>query len=221
VPTRRFLSRTEIRAVYDRTGRWQDAQAVYEAPAVDALIAHGAFDEADTLFEIGCGTGRVAERLLRNHAPPDARYVGVDLSPTMVGLARERLAGFEDCAEVVQTDGSFAYDHPNGSQARVLATYVLDLLSPTDIQALLAEAHRLLPPEGRLCLAGLTWGERPLGRCVAAAWTALHAVRPEWVGGCRPVRLREFLPGEQWRVHHRELVRAWGVPSEVLVAAPA
>jgi len=221
VPAHRFLPRPKIRTVYDRTGRWQDTQAVYEAPAVDALIAHGAFDEADTLFEIGCGTGRVAERLLRRPLPPDARYVGVDLSPTMVGLARERLAGFGDRAEVVQTDGSFAYDRPDGSQDRVVATYVLDLLSPTDIQALLAEAHRLLPPEGRLCLAGLTWGERPLGRCVAAAWAALHAVRPEWVGGCRPVRVREFLPDEQWRVQHHEVVRAWGVPSEVLVAAPA
>jgi len=220
VPAHRFLPRPKIRTVYDRTGRWQDAQAVYEAPAVDALIAHGAFEEADTLFEIGCGTGRVAERVLRNHTPPDARYVGVDLSATMVRLTRERLAAFGGRAEVGQTGGEFAYDQPGGSQDRVVATYVLDLLSPADRRALLAEAHRLLASDGRLCLAGLTWGERPLGRCVAAAWAALHAVRPAWVGGCRPVRARECVPDEQWRVHHHEVVRAWGVPSEVLVAGP-
>jgi len=221
VPARRFLPRPKIRTVYDRTGRWQDVQAVYEAPAVDALIAHGAFEEADTLFEIGCGTGRVAERLLRNHTPPDVRYVGVDLSSTMVGLSRERLSAFGGRAEVVQTEGEFAYDRPDGSQDRVVATYVLDLLSPAEVGALLAEAHRLLAPEGRLCLAGLTWGERPLGRCVAAAWAALHAVRAEWVGGCRPLRVRSFLPDDRWQVRHREIVRAWGVPSEVVVAAPA
>ena len=221
MPPRRFLSGPEIRTVYDRTGRWQDAQAVYDAPAVDALLAHGAFEEADTLFEIGCGTGRVADRLLRSHAPPDARYVGVDLSATMVDLARDRMAAFGDRAEVVQTDGTFAYNFSDGSQDRVVATYVLDLLSPADRRAVLNEAHRLLASDGRLCLAGLTWGERPLGRCVAAAWAAVHAVRPEWVGGCRPVRTRDVLPGEQWRLHHCESVRAWGVPSEVLVAGPA
>jgi len=221
VSTPRFLSHPEIRTVYDRTGRWQDTQAVYEAPAVDALIAHGAFDEAEALFEIGCGTGRVAERLLRRHASSDARYVGVDLSSTMADLARERLTAFGDRAEVVRTDGAFAYDRPDGSQDRVVATYVLDLLSPADRRGLLAEARRLLAPDGRLCLAGLTWGERPLGRCVAAAWAALHAVRPAWVGGCRPVRVRKVLCGEPWRIRHHEVVRAWGVPSEVLVAAPA
>ena len=221
MPARRFLSRPEIRAVYDRVGRWQDTQAIYEAPAVDALIAHVGFGEARTLFEVGCGTGRVAERILRAHAPSDARYLAVDVSSTMVALARERLAPFGDRAEVVATDGTFAYEAPDGSQDRVLATYVLDLLSPDDVRALLAEAHRLLGPEGRLCLAGLTWGEGPLERLVANGWAAVHALRPEWVGGCRPLDARRFLGPDRWTVHHDEVDRAWGVPSEVLVAAPA
>ncbi len=206
--------------MYDRIGRGQDTQAFYEAPAVDALIAHGAFDGASTLFEIGCGTGRVAERLLRGPVPPDAQYVGADLSPTMVEIARDRLAAFGDRTEIVQTDGGFSFDRPDASQDRVLATYVLDLLSPVDIRALLAEAHRLLAPAGRLCLAGLTWGEHSLGRLVANAWAAVHALRPEWVGGCRPLRADRHLRSERWAVHHREVVRAWGIPSEVVVATP-
>lgn len=218
--TRSTLSRSEVRAVYDRVGRGQDTQAFYEARAIDAVIAHAGIDEASTLFEIGCGTGRVAERLLRGPAPPDAQYVGVDLSPTMVQIARDRLAAFGDRAEVVQSDGGFSFDRPDASQGRILATYVLDLLSPADIHALLAEAHRLLAPTGRLCLAGLTWGEHPLGRLVANAWAAVHARRPEWVGGCRPLRVDSHLRRERWSVRHREVVRAWGIPSEVLVATP-
>lgn len=206
--------------MYDRIGRDQDMQAFYEAPAIDAVIAHGEFDGASTLFEIGCGTGRVAERLLRGPAPPDAQYVGADLSPTMVEITRDRLAGFGSRAEVVRTNGGFSFDRPDASQDRVLATYVLDLLSPADIRALLAEAHRLLAPTGWLCLAGLTWGEPPLGRLVANAWAAVHAFRPEWVGGCRPLRAERHLRPERWAVRHRESVRAWGIPSEVLVATP-
>lgn len=220
MPARRFLAHPEIRDLYDRIGRWQDTQAFYEAPAIDALIAHAAFDEAATIFEVGCGTGRVAERILRRHAPPDARYVGVDLSPVMVEIARDRLSAVARRVDVVE-DGTLAYEQPSGSQDRVLATYVLDLLSPADSRALLDEAHRLLAPDGRLCLAGLTWGERPLGRLVAGAWAAIHARRPDWVGGCRPLRMRRLLRADRWTVLRREVVRAWGVPSEVLVAVPA
>ena len=57
-----MLSRQEARAVYDRIGAWQDTQAFYEGPALDALIAHGSFEDARAVFEVGCGTGRRCDR---------------------------------------------------------------------------------------------------------------------------------------------------------------
>ena len=216
-----FLSPAEAAAVYDRIGRAQDTQAFYEDAAVDALIAHGGFGAARSIFEVGCGTGRVAERLLRDHCPAEACYRGVDVSTTMVDIARERLAVYADRATVTTTDGACAYESPTASYDRVLATYVFDLLAPAAIRAGLAEAHRMLRPGGRLCVAGLTWGTRPVGRVVSAAWAALHRVRPQWVGGCRPLRLRRLLAPQRWTVQHHEVVQAWGVPSEVLVATPA
>jgi len=217
---RRVLSRREVEAVYDRIGAWQDTQSFYEAPALDALIAHGEFEEAGAIFEVGSGTGRFAEWLLRDHCPSDARYEGVDLSGTMVEIARERLASFGDRAAVRQTDGRLTFDRPAGSQDRVVATYLLDLLSPDDARTLIDEAHRLLSPDGRLCLAGLTWGRGPLSRLVSRGWAAVHALRPGWVGGCRPMEARSLLRDGHWREEHHSVVTAWGVPSEVLVATP-
>jgi len=196
-------------------------QAFYEDPALDALIAHGDFEEALSILEFGCGTGRLAERLLRNLCPEETRYVGLDLSPRMVAIARDRLAPFRDCAEVIETDGAFSVDRGDGSQDRIVATYLLDLLSERDIRAFLAEAHRLLGEKGRLCLAGLTWGNDLLARIVSRVWATLHALRPEWVGGCRPLWMRPVLHEEAWTIVHHESVRAWGVPSDVLVAVPA
>jgi len=218
--SRRVLSRSETRAVYDRVGAWQDTQAFYEAPALDALIQHGGFEEARSIFEVGCGTGRLAERLLRDHCPPDAQYEGVDLSDTMVEIARERLDSFGDRATVRQTDGRLTFDRPAGSQDRVVATYLLDLLSRNDARTLIEEAHRLLSPDGRLCMAGLTWGRGPLSRFVSRSWDALHTLRPGWVGGCRPIEARSLLRDGHWREEHHSVVTAWGVPSEVLVATP-
>lgn len=218
--SRRVLSRSEARAVYNRIGAWQDTQAFYEAPALDALAAHGAFGAAGSVFEIGCGTGRFAERLLRAHCSPNARYEGADLSGTMVRCARTRLAAFGARATVRQTDGGLTFNRPGGTVDRVVATYVLDLLSRRDARTLLNEAYRLLGADGRLCLAGLTWGKGLLSRLVSQGWDALQARRPAWVGGCRPLRLRPLLDEEHWRVHHHDRVVQWGVASGVLVAVP-
>jgi ubiquinone/menaquinone biosynthesis C-methylase UbiE len=215
-----MLTPDEAAAVYDRIGRAQDTQAFYETPAIDVLIEHGAFGAAHTILEVGCGTGRVAERLLRDHCSSEAQYHGFDLSERMTQIARARLSAYAERATVEQTNGTFAFDGPTASQDRVLATYVLDLLAPDAIQRVLEEAHRLLRADGRLCLAGLTWGTRPVGRLVSAAWAAVHRLRPEWVGGCRPLRMRQALPDDSWSVVHHEQVQAWGVPSEVLIATP-
>ena len=219
--SRHVLSRWEVRAIYDRVGAWQDTQAVYEVPAFDKLVEHGRFEDARAVFEVGCGTGRFAERLLRDHCPLETRYEGVDLSSTMVRTARERLTSFGERATVRRTDGALTFDRPDESQDRIVITYVLDLLSRDDARMLLNEAHRLLGAQGRLCLAGLTGGCGLLSRGISRAWDVLHRMRPEWVGGCRPVRVRSLLRDAQWHEEHHRVVTAWGVPSEVLVATPA
>src|SRR5688572_587336 len=96
------LTHAEAKAVYDRFCAKQDAQAWYEDPAVERMLEHAAIGEARRVFEWGCGTGRLAKRLLESSA---IEYVGVDLSDTMVSLATERLAPFGARARVVKIDG--------------------------------------------------------------------------------------------------------------------
>ncbi len=86
------LTPEQARRVYDRIARAQDWQRFYEDAATAELVAHAGFDNAHAVVELGCGTGRFAAALLAGRLPPDASYVGVDLSPRMVALASERLA---------------------------------------------------------------------------------------------------------------------------------
>src|SRR5262245_6175285 len=85
------LTHAAARALYGRIGRWQDTQRVYDACATAELMAHAAFPEAQSVFEFGVGTGRIAARLLRDQLPATAHYHGIDISATMVALALERL----------------------------------------------------------------------------------------------------------------------------------
>jgi SAM-dependent methyltransferase len=214
-----MLSHEQAKAFYDRFGRKQDWQSFYESAAVEALIGNGAFGQAGAVLEFGCGTGRFAQTLLSEHLPASALYIGVDISDTMVGLARERLAPFSGRAEVVLTDGSPRLDFEETAFDRFVSNYVLDLLTFEEIEAVLQEAWRLLEPGGLLALTSLTHGFTPASRAVTTLWKALHAIRPMLVGGCRPIHLRELVAGERWQVRYSDRFSSFGVPSEVLVAA--
>ncbi len=111
-----------MRRFYDRFGSKQDKQAFYEDPGLDALVREGAFSQARHVFELGCGTGRFAERLLSRELPPDARYEGVDLSSTMIDLATRRLQGFAGRARVARSEGEVRFSFPDASFDRVVAT---------------------------------------------------------------------------------------------------
>lgn len=217
---RRVLSHTQAKDFYDRFGSKQDLQRVYEDPAIHALLAKADFEHAHSVVELGCGTGRLAEMLLRDHLPSSATYLGVDVSSTMVQLATARLRTLGPRARVVQTSGAIALPANDRSCDRFVSAYVLDLLSDEDIQRSLQEARRLLEPDGRLCLVSLTYGKTLASRLLSTAWTTLHTLRPQLVGGCRPLRLADRI-GDAWRVMHHEVVCTLGICSEVIVARVA
>jgi len=212
------LSHQDARRAYDRIGSLQDSQAFYEDRATDALLRHGDFGAADSVFELGCGTGRFALRLFTDFLSPDARYRGVDLSPRMVSLARRRLAPYAPRARVALTDGGPPTDEPAESYDRFISNYVFDLLSEDDIRGVLRQAHRMLRPDGLLCLTGLSTGVGPLSRSVARIWSWVQAHRPSWVGGCRPIDVLPLLSGSCWQVRSHTKLVAFGITSEVLVA---
>jgi len=216
--TRATLTHEQARRVYDKIGKLQDTQAFYEDRATDVLIAHARFGDARRVFELGCGTGRFAAKLLSSHLPADAVYRGIDVSPTMVELARERLAAFAGRASVRLVGGEPKLDEPSAAYDRFVSTFVLDLLSEADIAAVLQEARRILEPGGILAVTSLSKGAGFVSRMAARAWSAVHRLRPSLVGGCRPLDLEAFLGRDRWRIIKLERMAPYGVPAEAVVA---
>jgi ubiquinone/menaquinone biosynthesis C-methylase UbiE len=214
----RTFSREEARSVYNRIGARQDSQAFYEDHAANLIIQHGELATARHVFEFGCGTGRFALRLLLEHLGPETTYRAIDISPTMVGLAQDKLAPFSPRAEVVLTDGAPPEQEAPESYDRFLSTYVFDLLSEEDISGVLGEAHRILQPGGLLCLSSLTSGSSPGARLVAGLWSALHRLSPRLVAGCRPLELLGRLSASEWKVRHHLQIAPFALPSEVVIA---
>jgi ubiquinone/menaquinone biosynthesis C-methylase UbiE len=213
------LSTEQARSFYDRFGAKQDRQTFYEAPALGALVANSELQDAESVFEFGCGTGRLALELLQHHLPATASYVGIDISKTMIGIASGRLAPFRARASAALASGG-PLPPPDASVDRFVSTYVLDLLPETLVQEVLLEARRVLRPGGLLCLAGITDGPTIPSRVVMGVWRRLFAMNPAWVGGCRPTVLTDHVSPTRWQTRFHDVVVAWGVASEVLIASP-
>ena len=214
----RVLTHKQAQAFYDWMGAKQDWQVFYERRAIHDLITHASFETAQAVFEFGCGTGALAERLLTSHLDPSVRYVAVDSSTTMIRLAKTRLERFGGRVTVEQTNGSLQCEAAFGSCDRFVSTYVVDLLSTSDIAALFSEAHRLLIPGGHLCLVSLTHGTSTFSRLVTSAWARLHRFSPTLVGGCRPQELHALLPASSFNLEYVQTVTAFGIPSEIVIA---
>jgi ubiquinone/menaquinone biosynthesis C-methylase UbiE len=214
----RMLSHQEVRGFYDRFGSKQDWQRFYEDIATEALFENAELSKAEAVVEFGCGTGRFAEKLLEKHLPLKAEYIGVDISETMVALARKRLHRFGPRAQVLRSDGSLHLPFEPGTFDRFVANYVLDLLTLDDDRTLLQEAWRVLTESGIIGLVSLTHGFTPASRVVERIWSAVHAVRPMLVGGCRPTSLLKIVMEPDWRLRYHGRFTRLGVPSETVVA---
>ena len=105
----------------------------------------------ESLLDAGTGTGRMLELL----APYVKRAVGIDVSPEMLAIARDRLARAQIRHAQVRLADTYRLPFANGSALQgfdaVLFHQVLHYLD--DPAAAVAEAARVMRPGGRVLIA--------------------------------------------------------------------
>ncbi len=204
---------------YEANAARQDAQGWYEDEAFRVLIACSDFDAANEVLEVGCGTGRLAEIILRDEMSSEALYTGIDIAPAMLARAAKRLSPFAPKVTLKPGDVTLGLTAGTATIDRIIATYLFDLLSPAHSRNLIAEFHRVLRPDGLVCMAGLT-PETSDGdtTILTQLWRLVQKRWPWLVGGCRPVHLRPLLDPKHWKVVTHETVSPRGLTSEILVA---
>jgi SAM-dependent methyltransferase len=116
--------------------------------------------DAPRVLDVGGGSGRIGERMLAQGA---SRYVDVDLSDTMLDLARARLAHFGD-VKVSLIQGDFLIVAIPGSYDVILALGYFDYIE--DAPAHVRRMRELIAPGGSVVASfpRWTWTKGPIRR---------------------------------------------------------
>jgi ubiquinone/menaquinone biosynthesis C-methylase UbiE len=136
------LASQPVRQYYDRAATGYDASLrLFERWLLKDGRAWAASHAAGDVLEIGVGTGRNLP-----HYPTDIHLVGIDVSPAMLAIARERASGLRLDVDLREGDAQLL-EFPDAHFDTVVCT--LMLCSVADDRRAIAQMARVLKPGGR------------------------------------------------------------------------
>ncbi len=141
---------------------------------LDRIVAY--IGDAGKILDVGCGNGRLAERLEREGKR--ARYVGVDASPQLVTIATARKASLRHIvADFLVADVT----QPNWTRHASLTAAPFDIaimlavlhhIPSFDLRAaVLRDVHALLKPGARIILTNWAFDRNERQRKRIVAWS--------------------------------------------------
>lgn len=140
---------------YRRHAVGYDASAQRTMPLRRRVIALLGLAPGDTVLDVACGTG-LSLPLLREAVGPSGRVIGIEVSPEMIALARDRVAAAGwDNVSLIQAPMEKA--DPGAPLDAILFNYTHDVLqSPSALARIFARAR----PRARVAIAGIKHAPR-------------------------------------------------------------
>jgi len=211
-----WRTRDEARASYDRLSRWYDRfQGKWEKTPRDLGARQLELAPGERVLELGCGTG---DGLLALAAAvgKEGQVWGLDLSPRMVGLARDKIAGagLGEQVEAVEGD-AVSLPFPDACCDAVFMSFTLELFDTPEIPKVLAECRRVLRPGGRIAVVAMTKAGPAKLRTRIYEWG--HRMLPRFFD-CRPIYVEKALVTAGFHPRYVSLVPGEKPWAEVVVA---
>ena len=195
--------------VYDLAGVLIGSQARILA------LERARIQNGEHVLELGVGTGLTFAQIVRRN--PAGRNEGLDITEAMVARARQRLARMEHTNYHLSIGDARQPPYAEESFDCIVSTFMLDLFSREEMEAMLKRWTSLLRSDGRLVLVyqAVTdcWHEQ--------LWDTVYRLVPYILGGCRGIAPIPLIEDAGLEIASRDLVTRLGVPQEIVVARPA
>lgn len=210
-------SKSTARSAYDQMSRIYDLlTGSSEAPLMHSGLEMLAAREAESVLEIGCGTGKALFELCAQVGALHQVH-GIDLSPGMLRQSYTRLtkAGLHDRVTLLEGDGS-QLPYRDACFEAVFLSFTLELFDTPEIPLVLAECQRVLTSGGRIGVVAMLNDGHPSWIVRLYEW--FHTHLPAYVD-CRPIDAHELIQTAGFCVEKHQIKSMWGLPVELVVAS--
>jgi ubiquinone/menaquinone biosynthesis C-methylase UbiE len=155
---KRHRQRTLFDAIAER---YEQSRPGYPARVTEFVATTANLTPGAEILEIGCGTGQLTERLAGHRF----RLTAIDIGPSMIAAARQRLTGAAVSFQVTSFEDLAAAD---GSFDLVISSAAFHWIDP---EVAFGKSARLLRPGGWLALLGTEERyDHPLGPALDDLW---------------------------------------------------
>jgi ubiquinone/menaquinone biosynthesis C-methylase UbiE len=209
-------SKRTAQIAYNRMSRIYDLLAgSSETPLMRAGLELLAVNEAETVLEIGCGTGKGLVEIT-NKVGATGQVHGIDLSAGMLRQVQTTLvkAGQRKRAALVEGDGA-RLPYQNASFTAIFLSFTLELFDTPEIPLVLAECRRILVPGGRLGVVSMLKTAQPSRTARLYEWFHTHI--PAYVD-CRPIEAHSMIQAAGFTLVKHECKSMWGLPVALALA---
>lgn len=186
-----FQTKSQTRAFYNKISRVYDLLSERsEAPMRKSGLRLLRPRAGERILEIGSGTGHSLAALAKAVGPRGLVF-GLDLSDKMLKVAKANLAKAQLLERVRLGCGDGAHlPYADGCMNGVFMSFTLELFDTPEIPKVLCECKRVLRPDGRIVVVGMSKDAKHDPLIGAFEWTHEHF--PNFLD-CRPIYVRATL----------------------------
>ena len=207
------VSQTEIAGIYDSLSKIYDIWGnLTESRARNRALELAEIKNGQHILEVAVGTGLAFYEIVKRNS--EGTNIGVDISEGMLKKAKERLGKLSGVNYELEIGNAFRLEEEDEHFDVLINSYMFDLISFDQMDAVLKEFKRVLKKKGKLVIVNMTIAEN-FG---SEIYDFLYRLSPKMMGGCRGIRLSKKLQDHGFDVKLREYYQQFLFPSEVILA---
>ena len=213
-----YRTKVESKASYDRISRFYDYFAgPFERKFMNMTLEQLTVKKGETGLEVGFGTGYCLVEIARR-VENNGKAYGIDISSGMLDITRKRLEkeGLADRVELYCGD-VMNMPYEDNMFDVVFMSFTLELFDTPEIPAVLKEIKRVLKPNGRFGVVGMSKEDGESRLLKAYEW--IHKIFPKYVD-CRPIYVEQSIKDAGYSIKNKKKIRLFGLPGEIVVAKP-